>query len=103
MAGRLRVADCYAIVQKITARLNTWGTRHISYASKVTLINSVILGIEFWIGNFILPKKVIKKVTTLCRGFLWEKNKIIAWDSVCKPKRGGGCGLKIWKAGIKLY
>ncbi|XP_075092225.1 uncharacterized protein LOC142172494 [Nicotiana tabacum] len=45
---------------------------------------------------FILPKKVIQFIETICRGFLWTgdaeptKKALIAWERLCSPKVAGG-------------
>lgn len=59
----------------------------------------------YWAQIFLLPKKIITMVTTVCRTFLWKgsndfsKEAFIAWETVCKPKTAGG--LTTWnKAAI---
>ena len=71
-ASRLSKGECKLLVEKITAKIRTWGSRHISYAGRVVLINSVLVGMfSFWAKFFILPQEVITQVTHVCRNFLW--------------------------------
>jgi len=57
------IADCHALVEKITTRINTWTTRHLSYAGRLQLINSVIFSLHtYWSSMFILPKKSSSKL-----------------------------------------
>ena len=64
--------DCRLLVEKITKNIATSATRNTSYARRVALIHSVLLGIyTFWATIFILPKSVIKEVNSKCRNFLW--------------------------------
>lgn len=97
---RLGILDCEFLVNKITARIKTWGTRNLSYAGRVQLVNSVLLSMHsYWASIFILPKTVIKKINAISRQFLWEgkhcgtKVPPVAWDFLCRPKRAGGLGL----------
>lgn len=99
-------ADCSYLADKIVARIKTWGTRSLSYAGRVQLINSVLLNLHsYWSAMFLLPKTVIDEVIAICRNYLWSgkpvssKSPPIAWDFVCKPKMAGGLGFKeshIW-------
>ncbi|XP_062113724.1 uncharacterized protein LOC133824761 [Humulus lupulus] len=96
-----RASDCEILIDKMRARLKGWASRHLSYAGRVQLINSVLLGIRsYWMNIFILPQKVVKAIDSLCRKFLWgekdNRSKIhrISWDHVCRPKCFGGLGFK---------
>ncbi|XP_059295526.1 uncharacterized protein LOC132048856 [Lycium ferocissimum] len=67
---------------------------------RVQLVNSVLMHIHsYWSSIFILPKSVLKQMTTLCRNFLWagqentNKTPLIAWDLVCRSKKEGGLGV----------
>ena len=71
-ASKLSKVECSTLVEKLTARITTWASRHISYAGRVALINSVLFSIfNFWAQVFMLPQSVIDSVTKLCRNFLW--------------------------------
>ncbi|XP_062083474.1 uncharacterized protein LOC133789725 [Humulus lupulus] len=93
-------ADCGEILKKIKLRLHTWSSRHLSYAGKVQLITSVLLGLRnYWMNIFLLPQSVIKEVDKLCMWFLWSNNgtrsnfHLTAWSKVCLPKTLGGLGF----------
>ncbi|XP_074318501.1 uncharacterized protein LOC141655315 [Silene latifolia] len=73
----------------------------LSYAGKISLINTVIFGLEqFWCSTLLIPKGVIKLVTKFCRHFLWgteeRQRKLImkSWSSCCKPHVEGGFNIK---------
>ncbi|XP_062085566.1 uncharacterized protein LOC133791662 [Humulus lupulus] len=96
-----KAEDCGIIIKKIRLRLNTWGSRHLSFAGRVQLIHSVLLGLRnYWMSTFILPQSVSKEVEKLCRGFLWGMNgnrsriHVASWEKVCLPKPYGGLGFK---------
>ncbi|XP_062075327.1 uncharacterized protein LOC133779372 [Humulus lupulus] len=48
----------------------------------------------------ILPKRILQKVTSICRAFLWKcafeymGPGYVAWDSLCKPKKEGCLGFQ---------
>ena len=108
IANRLSAVDCRVLVEKITKNISIWATKTTSYAGRVALINSVLMGIyTFWATIFILPKGVIKEVNTKCRNFLWGADEVykkipyISWEDTCKPKKYGALGLlniEAWNA-----
>ena len=63
-ASRLTKIKCASLVEKISARVHTWATRHISYAGMAMLTSSVIFGqFAYWASIFLLPNKVVDKIT----------------------------------------
>jgi len=59
-ASRLSKGECGLLGEKITAKILTWVSRHISYTARVILINSVLFSMYiFWAKVFILPQEVI--------------------------------------------
>lgn len=66
--SRLTFALCRPLLDKWRNCINHWTTKYLSYAGKVELINSVVMGIQaYWCATFILPKGVIRKIDRLCR------------------------------------
>ncbi|XP_062086759.1 uncharacterized protein LOC133793168 [Humulus lupulus] len=95
-----KAADCGEILKKIKLRLHTWSSRHLSYAGRVQLITSVLLGLRnYWMNIFLLPQSIIKEVDKLCMWFLWgndgtrSKFHLTSWSTVCLPKAFGGLGF----------
>ena len=67
---RLSVGDCAVLIEKITARINSWTLRFLSYARRLQLIQSVLFNIQnYWFRHFILPKCVIKEINQKCSRF----------------------------------
>ncbi|XP_062103573.1 uncharacterized protein LOC133814656 [Humulus lupulus] len=96
-----KAEDCGIIIKKIKMRLHTWGSRHLSFAGKIQLIHSILLGLRnYWMSTFILPQSVSKEIEKLCRGFLWGMNgnrrriHVASWEKFCLPKPYGGLGFK---------
>ncbi|XP_019238392.1 PREDICTED: uncharacterized protein LOC109218478 [Nicotiana attenuata] len=99
-AKKISSVDCEMLVDKICARIKSWGSRNLSYAERVMLINSVLLHIHiYWSSVFLLPKKVIKNITAICRNFLWDgkvntnRVPLVACDLICRLKIEGGLGI----------
>ena len=98
---RLSERDCIPLVDKITARINHWAVKTLSYVGRFRLIQSVIFSIQnYWSRHFLLPKSVLKKINQLCSSFFWKGNSNtaqgtrVSWNSICHPKDEGGLGLK---------
>jgi hypothetical protein len=101
IAGRLSYSDCIPLIEKITARINSWTARHLSFAGRLQLISSVLNSVQmFWSSIFILPKKVITAVKKQFNHFLWNGHaegrggSKVSWKQFCLPKQEGGLGLK---------
>ncbi|XP_062100338.1 uncharacterized protein LOC133806230 [Humulus lupulus] len=93
--------DCEIIIQKMRTKLFSWSSKHLSYAGRLLLIQSVLFGLRnYWMSVFILPQSIIKEVEKLCRQFLWgasgtpSKLHLASWHQVCMPKAYGGLGLR---------
>ena len=89
------------LIEKITAKINHWAVRFLSYARRLQLIQSVLYSIQnYWCRQFISPKSVIKRLNQLCSHFFWKGSSSIrrgakvSWQVVCKPKAEGGLVLK---------
>lgn len=100
-AGKLKASDCDALVDKMTLRIKTWSYMNLSFAGRAQLINSILMSISvYWAHIFIFPKPVLKKITSVCRSFLWHgsyedpRPEAVAWDRLCWPKTHGGLGVQ---------
>jgi hypothetical protein len=97
--------DCECLINCMTARMDSWLSKHISFADRLQPISSILFSLQiFWTRIFILPKNVIQLLEQKFNKFLWngkdEKARAkVAWEKVCLPKREGGLGIKrlaIW-------
>ncbi|RAL44105.1 hypothetical protein DM860_015026 [Cuscuta australis] len=108
-ASRISVNDCDKLVENMSQKIKSWGSKHLSYAGRVNLLNSVLFGImDFLCRIFIMPTKVMWKIQSICRNFLWsssqeyKKHPLVAWKEICLPKNNGGLGIKnlvLWNTG----
>lgn len=89
------------LVDKVIGRITCWSSRHLSYAARAILINSVLLSLHScWAQVFLIPKGVMKKIIQVCRAFLWDGRSVlskaspIAWDKVYMPNKYGGLAVQ---------
>ncbi|RAL40354.1 hypothetical protein DM860_006424 [Cuscuta australis] len=100
-ASRISERECEGLINKLTTKITSWATKHLSFAGRCKLINTVLMGvISFWCKLFVIPNKVMHKIQAICRNFLWGSNAeykrtpSVCWEEVCKPKMAGGLGFK---------
>ncbi|PKA59073.1 Putative ribonuclease H protein [Apostasia shenzhenica] len=93
-------ADFQHIIDSVRNRISSWGTRYLSLAGRVTLINSVLTSIPiFSLSHTFVPSNVMAEIEKLIRRFLWSGNlnsnaaHLVAWEQVTKPKSAGGLGI----------
>ena len=97
ISTKLSARDCKILLDKIVARIKNWTTKHLSYGGRLQLIKSVLFSLQvYWMGLFILPKKVTDQVDQLLRSFLWSgtDKKLtgakVSWESItCLKSKGG--------------
>ncbi|XP_074318554.1 uncharacterized protein LOC141655368 [Silene latifolia] len=89
------------LLSKVQGALNHWTTYKISYAGKISLINSVTFGLEqFWCSTLLLPKGVLRLINKFCKKILWNfeegQRKLImkSWASCCSPYQEGRFNIK---------
>jgi len=90
-----------SLVNSITARLQSWTHRFLSFAGRLQLIRSVLHSIQaFWANVFFLPCSVINRIEQMFRQFLWKGPVMgpggakVSWCDVCLPKKEGGLGIR---------
>ncbi|KAJ8427302.1 hypothetical protein Cgig2_002214 [Carnegiea gigantea] len=102
-ASRLTKVECASLVEKIMSRVQIWATRNISFAGRARFINSVIFRMySYWASIFLLSTEVTKKITQICRNYLWTGVKstiyILTPNLLAKITRGnrhkGSCCLE---------
>lgn len=73
ITSRLGKADCASLIDRITARIQLWAHRFLSFAGRLQLIRSVLHSIQaFWASVFSLPISVLDRIEQLLRQFLWN-------------------------------
>lgn len=101
ISARLGKADCITLVNAITARIQSWTHRFLSFAGRVQLVKSVLYSIQvFWASVFFLPCAVLDRIEKILRQFLWKGPNMgpggakVAWSDVCLPREEGGLGIR---------
>ena len=81
------------MMEKFTKKIAYWATKITSYAGRVALINSILMGVFSFLATiFILPKGVIKELERLCRNYLWGADETykrvpyMSWGELTKPR-----------------
>ncbi|VFQ72081.1 unnamed protein product [Cuscuta campestris] len=99
--SRISKRECEGLINKLTVKITSWATKHLSYAGRCKLINTVLMGvISFWCKLFVIPNKVMHKIQAICRNFLWgssaEYKRI---SSVCWEENSIGKWIQFqWRA-----
>ncbi|KAL9689460.1 hypothetical protein QQ045_009846 [Rhodiola kirilowii] len=100
----LKSAALNSVIGKITNKIKSWSAKFLSYAGRLVLVKHVLSAISsYWMRVIIFPKGVLKKITTICRNYLWSgsslgRRSLVAWKEVCCPKEEGGLGIKrLWE------
>ncbi|XP_074315255.1 uncharacterized protein LOC141651440 [Silene latifolia] len=100
-ADRMTRVQCQVLIEKFTARITSFGTRHLSYSGRLVLINSVLTSLySYWMTIFIIPKGVLSRLNSMCRNFLWDgtidhiRAPPVSWEKICSPKNEGGLGIR---------
>lgn len=98
---KARRTDYQPLLDKIRAKVTSWQARHLSFAGRLQLIQSVLYSIiSFWASVFPLSKGCIDALEKMLSAFLWSgapdsaRGAKVAWESVCTSKESGGLGLR---------
>ncbi|XP_075083309.1 uncharacterized protein LOC142167054 [Nicotiana tabacum] len=97
---KLITHQCIPLVEKIVDRIRSWTSKFLSYAGRLQLIKSVLFEMQtYWAQVFLIPKKAIKTINSICRNFLWvgvhdnTSRAPVAWETLCKPRAADGLNI----------
>ncbi|KAL9243927.1 hypothetical protein vseg_017759 [Gypsophila vaccaria] len=98
---RMKKQDCECLVEKICARIHSFGARKFPYAGRLVLIKALLSSLHsYWASMFVLPKGIIARIEAVCISFFWDNSiecrrvPLVAWSTVYKPNEKGGLGIK---------
>ena len=90
------------VIQKIKNKIHSMGSKWLTLAGKVTLIQSILSSYPIYTNSMILaPKTVMNSICMEIRKFLWQGGKVqnkkfhlVKWTTVKAPKHKGGLGIR---------
>lgn len=70
---KLTISQCQPLIDRMMQNIQTWSVKFLSYAGRLQLIQSVLLSNQnFWSQIFLVPKKILQQVETICKSFPWN-------------------------------
>ncbi|GMI80336.1 hypothetical protein HRI_001702900 [Hibiscus trionum] len=98
---RVTKASYQYVVQRVRDKLSGWSAKSMSLAGRITLANSVLSSILFYVmQSTLLPKGTCQEIEQLIRSFIWGRSaggggiSLVNWQSVCSPSSKGCLGFK---------
>lgn len=89
------------IVENVKKRFLGWNAPQLSLASKITLTQSVLCLISYYVMQTTrLPIHICNQLEKIYRSFIWGsmdgrgRVSLIRWDKVQEPKDYGGLGMR---------
>ncbi|XP_074315421.1 uncharacterized protein LOC141651616 [Silene latifolia] len=86
---RMGIGDCTRLIEKVVARIRSWGAKKLSYAGRLVLIKAVLSQLHsYWTRIFVIPLTVIDRIEGICRNYLWSgsdqyvKTPSVKWDNI---------------------
>lgn len=87
---KLKNSNFKCLLEKLNAKFTSWTSKHLSFSSRLQLIQSVIYSaISFCASIFILPNQSIQAIEQMCCDFLWKdtpnsaRGATISWYLWC--------------------
>ncbi|KAG9145933.1 hypothetical protein Leryth_026234, partial [Lithospermum erythrorhizon] len=63
---QIKAADCKILLEKIKGKINSWGSKFLSFARRLVLIQAVMFYIyNYWCQVVFLPKQLFEEMSTL--------------------------------------
>ena len=101
LEGKSSQRNWKELLDKMESKLHSWTHRALNFPARLTLVKYVLQAMPSYVFSVLsAPKAVLKKIRAIQRNFLWgssevkQKWDLVDWDTVCKPKRVGGLGLR---------
>ncbi|XP_028102574.1 uncharacterized protein LOC114301812 [Camellia sinensis] len=89
------------IIDKVNQKLASWKRRFLSFASRMTMIKSVLSSLPtYYLSLFKMPEGVAKEIDKIQSRFLWggdalrRKIHLVKWGEVTQSKSTGGLGIR---------
>ncbi|KAF7831771.1 putative ribonuclease H protein [Senna tora] len=89
------------VVAKVRGKLQSWKSRCLSQAARLTLINSVINSyLVYPISTIYFAKNDCRIIESIMARFFWgdqegkRKVHLLSWKNLCRPRYDGGLGCR---------
>lgn len=89
------------VIDRISARLGSWGAALLSKGGRLTLLKSTLASIpNYYLSLLTIPSSVASVIETRFRNFLWndledhQRFHLVDWKSICRPLGYGGLGIR---------
>lgn len=98
--GRIKITYFDELLQKLKQKISGWMRNLLSFAGRVTLVQSVLSSMSLHVMTVLpVPKTVLHKMESLIANFLWNHGSQkrfhwIRYDLICRPKNSGGLGVR---------
>lgn len=98
--GRIKSIYFDELVSKLNRKIRGWMRNYLSFAGRVTLVQSVLSSMGLHAMTVLpVPKTVLHKIESLIANFLWDQGPQkrfhwIRYDLICRPKKSGGLGIR---------
>jgi len=89
ISKKLSAADYEVLVSRISDRIDSWLSKHLTFAGRLQLISSVLCSLQvFWTWVFVLPQKIIHLLEQKLNRFLWcgldvKAKAKVSWEKIC--------------------
>ena len=101
ISKKLKPWDCQPLLDAISSRISSWKSKCLSYADRLPLINSTLIGrLLYWFNIFRIPTADKDKLEQMLCRFLWTGSNVglprakVSWQKVTIPKKEGGLGIR---------
>ncbi|GAA0151132.1 reverse transcriptase [Lithospermum erythrorhizon] len=98
---QLKASDYRMLIDKVRQKIDGWGSKHLSFARRPVLINSVIFGLcNYWCQTVFLPQSTIQDIEKMMKCYLWKGShngkyiSKVSWKQATLRKEKGGLGIK---------
>ena len=92
------------VIDRVQAMLAGWKTKHIAFAGRVTLSQSVLSTIPYYtMQTTPIPVANYDEIERITRNFIWggsleeRRPSLVNWDVVTMPKANGGLHIRIMR------
>ena len=89
------------LLDKMERKLRNWTYKALNFPARLTLVKVVLQAIPTYLFSVLsAPKAILKGIKAIQRNFLWgslelkQKWALVDWETVCKPKKARGLGLR---------